>query len=430
MSDSPTCTVGAVLATRLRDARNQIASRWLERIAARVSLPRDAIFPTDDLLDHVPLLIEGVAAYLETADTHIDDDVPVVAKARELGAMRHAQGFDVYQILKEHQLLGAIILSFLEETVDDIDVACSKRELVSCFRRAEEAIEIVRQATTNHFLQLSAARVREREDRLRRFNRMVSHELRNRVTAIRGAASLLEEEWLDREQQTRFRHMVIENADALHQLLENLESLSRLESDSRQQRNILLPQAAAEVARQLRGQAQAREVDVRIADNLPAIEVNAAAVELCLANYISNAIKYSDGSKAQRWVEVTGEFRPREASGGGGELVVRVRDNGIGVPAHGRERLFQHFYRAHDETVTDVSGSGLGLSIVRETAESLGGSAWAEFPAAGGTVFAFSLPSRREEDAAAAGVTRTTKDVRPEGAVPGSSTLEAGAGNG
>jgi len=242
---------------------------------------------------------------------------------------------------------------------------------------------------------------------------MVSHELRNRVTAIRGAASLLEEEWLDRQQQARFRQMVVENADALHQLLENLEALSRLDSDTRQQRNVLLPQAAAEAARQLRNVAQARSVEVRLADNLPAIEVNAAAVELCLTNYISNAIKYSDQSRKDRWVEVTGEFRPRDASGGGGELIVRVRDNGIGVPVSARGRLFQHFYRAHDETITDVEGSGLGLSIVRETAESLGGSAWAEFPAAGGTVFAFSLPSRREEDAAAAGITRVAQGSTP-----------------
>ena len=50
--------------------------------------------------------------------------------------------------------------------------------------------------------------------------------------------------------------MVIENADALHQMLENLEALSRLESDTRQHRNVLLPQAAAEAARQLRGVAR------------------------------------------------------------------------------------------------------------------------------------------------------------------------------
>jgi Signal transduction histidine kinase len=89
-----------------------------------------------------------------------------------------------------------------------------------------------------------------------------------------------------------------------------------------------------------------------------------------------------------------------------GELIVRVHDNGVGVPVKARERLFEQFYRAHSETVTAAEGTGLGLSIVRETAESLGGRAWAEFPEEGGTVFAFCFPSRREDDAAAAGTRR------------------------
>jgi two-component system sensor histidine kinase VicK len=89
-----------------------------------------------------------------------------------------------------------------------------------------------------------------------------------------------------------------------------------------------------------------------------------------------------------------------------GELIVRVRDNGMGVAPAARERLFEQFYRAHSDTLTEAEGTGLGLSIVRETAESLGGRAWAEFPAEGGTVFAFCLPSRREDDAAAAGTRR------------------------
>ena len=75
-----------------------------------------------------------------------------------------------------------------------------------------------------------------------------------------------------------------------------------------------------------------------------------------------------------------------------------VTDNGIGIPADRREQLFHEFYRAHDETVTEAAGTGLGLSIVRETVESIGGRAWAEFPADTGTVFAFSVPSRRRED--------------------------------
>ena len=85
---------------------------------------------------------------------------------------------------------------------------------------------------------------------------------------------------------------------------------------------------------------------------------------------------------------------------------MRVQDNGVGVPAEARQRLFEQFYRAHSETVMQAEGTGLGLSIVRETAESLGGRAWAEFPGEGGTVFAFCFPSRREDDAAAAGTRR------------------------
>ena len=78
--------------------------------------------------------------------------------------------------------------------------------------------------------------------------------------------------------------------------------------------------------------------------------------------------------------------------------MIRVSDNGIGIPADKRERLFQEFYRAHGETVTEAQGTGLGLSIVRETVESIGGRAWAEFPEQEGTVFAFAIPSRRSDD--------------------------------
>ena len=136
-----------------------------------------------------------------------------------------------------------------------------------------------------------------------------------------------------------------------------------------------------------------------------AVEVDAAAVELCLANYLSNAIKYADPAKHERWVEVTGELVVTTPTTPG-ELLVRVRDNGRGVPVAARERLFEQFFRAHGDTVTGVEGTGLGLSIVHDTVASLGGRVWAEFPDEGGSVFGFSLPSRRLEDAAAAGTHR------------------------
>jgi signal transduction histidine kinase len=406
MPPSPSPHLASTLAGRLRASREELVRRWLNRIVARVTVAPDRIFPTEALLNHVPLLIDGVADYLERPERDLDAEAPVLAKAMELGALRHAQGFDAYEILKEHEILGAILLSFLAEDLDADAGGAAPRDVAACWQRVSHATELIRQATLTHFLRLSAERVHEREDRLRRFNRMVSHELKNRVGAIRGAAGLLPEPWLDDAQRARFQQMVAENAEGLQHVLDNLEALSRLESDARQQRNVLLEQAVAESARQLRAAAEARGVAIRVAGDLPAVEVDAAAVELCLTNYLSNAIKYADPAADERWVEVTGALRFGVPPEGGGELVVRVADNGLGVPPGARGRLFDQFYRAHGETVTGVEGTGLGLSIVRETVESLGGHAWVEFPLARGSVFAFSLPSRRAEDAAAAGTKR------------------------
>lgn len=398
--------IASVVAERLRQARDDLVHRWLDRIAARVALTPNRVFPTEELLNHVPLLIDGIAAYVERPGEGLDADAPVVAKAMELGALRHSQGFDAYEILKEHEIFGAIVVSFLGEIIDDVGTGVPPAELLSTWQRVSYAVDLIRQATVTHFLRLFNEKVQERENRLRRFNRMVSHELKSRVAAIRGAASLLSESWLVQEQRDQFHRIVLQNAEGLQHVLENLEAISRIESDARQRRNILLPQATAEAARQLRDAATAHGVRIQIADELPAVEVDAATVELCLANYLSNAIKYSDPAKADRWVEVSGELVFGGSPPGAGELIVRVRDNGLGVPPDARARLFEQFYRAHDDTITGAEGSGLGLSLVRESVAALGGRAWVEFPDDGGSLFAFSLPSRREEDAAAAGTKR------------------------
>ncbi|MEO5813854.1 MAG: sensor histidine kinase [Gemmatimonadaceae bacterium] len=392
------------LAERLRAARTDIVSRWLDRIIARVTIEPGRVFPSDQLLNHVPLLVDGIANYLERGESVTEADVPVVAKAMELGALRHEQGFDAYEILKEHELLAGVLYAFLRECLDDIGPT-SPEAVAFAWERVAEVTEQIRQATMTHFLRISAEQVRLREERLRRFNRMVSHELKNRIGAIRGASTLLAEPWLEASQTAQFVRIISQNAEGLQRVLENLTALSRIESDARQQRNVLLPQAAAEVARQLRDASKLGGVDIRLDSKMPAVEVDAAAVELCLGNYISNAIKYADPAKPERWVEVTAELIvPTPTSAG--ELLVRVRDNGLGVPDAGRKRLFEQFFRAHGDTVTGVEGTGLGLSIVHDTVASLGGRVWAEFPTEGGSVFGFALPSRRQEDAAAAGTHR------------------------
>jgi signal transduction histidine kinase len=249
-----------------------------------------------------------------------------------------------------------------------------------------------------HFLRLAEEAVAEREDRLRAFNRAISHEIKNRIGTVLGASETLRELGeAPPKQRDQLLAVISRNARMMGGTVENLVALSRMEKDARQHRNVRLPEAVKEATRQVREAAQAAGVDIRVAPDLADVEVSAAVVELCLTNYLANAIKYADPQKPECFAEIIATVEHSREHGP--EVVLRVRDNGLGVPPDKRGQLFQRFFRAH-ETVTDAEGTGLGLSIVRETVESIGGRAWGEFPAEGegGAIFAFSLPYRRAQD--------------------------------
>ena len=393
------CTLARVLAERMRESRDDLTHRWLDRISARVRLDPNKIFPTDALLDHVPLLIQGIADYIENPGRAILSDIPVVAKAMELGELRFEQGFDEYELLKEYEIFGGILFSFLSRIADDIKEPCSRGELLACAHRLFLAVALIQQATLTHYLSLVKEQLSEREQRLRAFNRALSHELRNLIGAIGGAAEILQLGATSEEQEKTMVSMIVRNTETMKASLENLVELSRLGEDVRRSRHVALPQAATEVARQLREAARARGVQIKIEAGLPQVDVSAAAFELCLSNLIANAIKYCDPAKETRWVEIRGRVTSPD-DGAEPQTIVEVRDNGLGVPEEKRSRLFERFYRAHEDTQADIDGTGLGLSIVRETVASMGGRTWAEF-LEDGSAFCFSIPTRRKSDEAA-----------------------------
>ena len=409
------CTLATAMADRMRASSEELTHRWLDRISARVRMDPNRIFPTDALLDHVPLLILGIADYIENPARVILSEVPIVAKAMELGELRFSQGFDEYELLKEYEIFGGILFSFLSRVVDEIDEPCSRGELLACAHRLFLAVALIQQATLTHYLSLVKDRLNEREQRLRGFNRALSHELRNLIGTISGAAEILEAGTFSPEQQRTMTAMIVRNSANMKVTLENLVELSRMDEDARQSRHIALPQAAAEVARQLRESARAHGVEIRLPADLPSVEVSAAAFELCLSNLLANAIKYSDQSKDKRWVEVRAHVVAPD-DGGTPETIVEVRDNGIGVPEDKRTELFSRFFRAHEDTKGEIEGTGLGLSIVRETATALGGRTWAAFHD-DGTTFFFTMPHRRSEDDAASVAKSGAAHPEPTGSV-------------
>lgn len=380
----------------MRESRLDLINRWLTRITERVQLDPNSVFPSEELLDHVPLLVDGIASCIENPALSIGADAPVIAKAMELGALRHSQGFDEYQILKEFEILGGVMFAFLTRTVRDLDQPCENADLLVCSHRLFNAITLIQQATIVHYQELLRERVKERESRLRGFNQALSHEMKNRLGAALGAVEILEQDEVgSADERKQILKILQRNLASMRATIDNLVELSRLDFDARQARHVPLRSAVAESARQLRSFGEQSGVRIEIGEDFPVVEVGAAAIELCLTNLISNAIKYHDRSKSDRWVRIGAEV---ERVDGPPRVVVRVADNGLGVPLDERPRLFEQFFRATHEHTGEIEGTGLGLSIVRETAKSLGGSAWAEFKE-GESIFAFSIPSRRGADA-------------------------------
>lgn len=394
------CPLALTLARRLRESRTELTERWLERITRRVAIDANRVFPSEELLDHVPLLIEGIADFLAQPTTTVTAESMVIDKARELGALRYQQGFDEYEILKEYEIFGGILFAFLTRTVDSIDEPCTRSELLSCAHRLFLAVALIQQATATHYLQLMRVQLGEREERLRRFNRSLTHELKNQIGAVLGALEILE---IQQEETARapMLDLARRNVQAIRRSLDNLVELSRLDPHPRQQRHVPLASSIAEVVRQFRDTAREAGIAIEVGP-LPPIEVAAAGVELVVGNLVSNAIKYADPARRDRWVRITAA---PSGTRDDAAVVVEVRDNGIGVPPERRDRLFHRHYRAHED-VTSVEGTGIGLSLVRDTVHELGGRVWAEFPPEGGSVFRFTLPARRSADQGAADAAR------------------------
>ena len=237
-------------------------------------------------------------------------------------------------------------------------------------------------------LNAMAAQLEQSRGSERAFLLSISHDLRTPLTSIRGYAEALADGTLDdAEPDERKRAATVIGAEArrLERLVRDLLDLSRL--DSHQFSLSPRPGDAAEIVRDAAEAfaPQARELGIRLAVTpagaLP-VDLDPERVGQIVANLVENAMKY-----AQSKVEVYA------AAHGPDHVAIVVTDDGPGIPADKVGLVFDRLYTVRD-TPGRAVGTGLGLAIVRELASAMGGRAWAEAPADGGSRFVVSLPTR------------------------------------
>ncbi len=237
-----------------------------------------------------------------------------------------------------------------------------------------------------------------RVDAVRRdFVANVSHELKTPVAAM----SLLAETMIDEDDPQTLQQLATTahlEAQRVGRIIEDLLDLSRLESKKSLDDNrvsVLVSELIDEAVERVDDFAQSRRVRVKTAATEVVANLDRTQIVSALRNLIENAVKYSP-EKSTVDVRVANH---------GGDLCIAVEDQGIGVPEHDLERIFERFYRVDRGRSRASGGTGLGLAIVNHVAANHGGTVQVVSREGVGSTFTLVLPDVIVDETAAANAT-------------------------
>jgi len=218
----------------------------------------------------------------------------------------------------------------------------------------------------------------------------VSHELKTPLTSIRMAIHLLLEEKVGTltEKQTELLLAAREDSDRLHQILQSLLDISRIESGRLQMdcQETYAQSLVLDAVEPFRRTAQdgGIELKMQLSDDLPKVCADTTQISHVFSNLLSNALRFTAPGGS-----ITLSAVPEEQM-----VRFSVTDTGSGIPHQFMQRIFEQFFRAPDQK--SETGAGLGLAIARQIVEAHGGNIDVESEEGKGTTFSFTL--RRADD--------------------------------
>jgi two-component system phosphate regulon sensor histidine kinase PhoR len=358
------------------------------------------------MADELDRLVETLAGERDRLETILEgmDDAVLAFDAKQRITLVNAAAHDLLGLGEQplgKTLLETVRTPALADLVDaavsgragstDVEIAGPRGKKVLAWAsplRATKGVVVVLHDVTE---------IRRLEAVRSDFVANVSHELRTPITVIRANVETLLDGAIDDPTHARaFASGILRNAERLSHLVSDLLDLSRIESRqwTLARDTIDLRTAALGAATALESQARDRDVDlsVDIDDGLSVVG-DEKALDGVLVNLLDNAVKYTPcGGHVQVSARAAGE-----------RIRIEVRDDGPGIEARHRERIFERFYRVDKGRSRQLGGTGLGLAIVKHLVEAMHGDVGVEPAHPRGSVFWVELPtsppSERGEDA-------------------------------
>ena len=235
---------------------------------------------------------------------------------------------------------------------------------------------------------------KEAEEALREVDRLkaefvanTSHELRTPLQGIMGSTKLmLAGKVTDPETQREFLTIIEKQSERLTELINDLLDVSRMESGrfNIEKEPMSLVDVVHDAVMELDNLAAERAIEIRedVPAQLPEVEADPKRMKQVVINLLSNAIKFSDEGG-----RITVSARAKAE-----EVLIRIADQGSGVPEEAIPHLFQRFYQVDGSSTRSSGGSGLGLYISGQIVEAHGGHIWAESRLGEGSTFSFTAP--------------------------------------
>ena len=225
---------------------------------------------------------------------------------------------------------------------------------------------------------------------LEAFSYSVSHDLRTPLRAIDGFSQILLEDYTEKldAEGKRVLNVVRENTKKMSQLIDDILAFSRAGRQEMAIGEVHTERVVREAIEELKPASAGRNIAFLI-KSLPTLSGDPAMLRRVFVNLLDNAIKFT-APKPRAVIEVVAR---RE----GNEVVLSVKDNGVGFDMQYVGKLFGVFQRLHGPA--DFPGTGIGLAIVKRIVNRHGGRVWAEGKPGEGAVFYFTIPIREKSDA-------------------------------